>query len=194
VIRLLPYWLQEIPGLVHVVFARNGVELPPTLYLLGKSMTSLNGVMEVAARNANSGNDIAIGAGQIIARRVALGMAAAFDPLGADHTEFGRMVPEKMEALSAAGMIMMQQASQAGEQISRFATDAITTAARASIAMAGSGNLVAFAEAQGRFTMAWCEQAAANFLAIGMLALGAQQAAMVPIQERIAANTERLGR
>jgi hypothetical protein len=157
-------------------------------------MTSLNGVMEVAARNANSGNDIAIGAGQIIARRVALGMAAAFDPLGADQTEFGRMVPEKMEAFSAAGMIMMQQASQAGEQISRFATDAITTAARASIAMAGSDSPVAFAEAQGRFAMAWCEQAAANFMTIGMLALDAQQAAMVPIQERIAANTERLGR
>jgi hypothetical protein len=150
--------------------------------------------MEVAKRNANSGSDIAIGAGQIIARRVALGVAAAFDPMQADHAEFGRMMPEKMEAFSAAGMIMMQQASQAGEQITRFATDAIATATRASIAMAGSRSPAALAETQGRFAMAWFEQAAANLMAMGMMALGAQQAAMVPFQQTIAANTERLGR
>jgi hypothetical protein len=99
-----------------------------------------------------------------------------------------------MEAFSAAGMIMMRQVSQAGEQISRFATDAIATATRASVAMANSRDPVAFAETQGRFAMAWFEQAAANFMAMGMMALGAQQAAMVPIQQTIAANTERLGR
>ena len=157
-------------------------------------MTSLNGVMEVATRNASSSSDIAIGAGQIIAKRVALGMAAAFDPMRADHAEFGRMVPEKMEAFSAASMIMMQKASQAGEQITRFASDAIAAATRASVAMAESRSPVALAETQGRFAMAWFEQAAANFMAMGMMALGAQQAAMVPIQETIAANTERLGR
>jgi hypothetical protein len=157
-------------------------------------MTSLNGVMEVATRNANSGSDIAIGAGQIIARRVALGMAAAFDPMAADHAEFSRMMPEKLEAFTAAGIIMMQQASQAGEQISRFAADAITTATQATVAMATSRDPVAIAETQGRFAMAWFEQATANFWAMGMMALGAQQAAMVPIQQTIVANTERLGR
>ena len=36
--------------------------------------------------------------------------------------------------------------------------------------------------------------AATNFFAIGLLALGVQQAAMVPIQQTLAANTERLAR
>jgi hypothetical protein len=157
-----------------------------------KPMASLNGVMEVATRNANSGNDLAIAAGQVIAKRVALGMAAVFDPMGADHVEFGRMVPEKMEAFSAAGMIMMQKAGQAGEQFTQFASDAVMTATRATFAMAGSSSPMAMAETQGRFAMAWFEQAAANFMAMGMLALGAHEAAMVPIQETIAANTERL--
>jgi hypothetical protein len=156
-------------------------------------MKSLNGVIEVATRSANSNNDLAIAAGQVIAKRVALGLAAVFDPMGADHAEFGRMVPEKMEAFSAAGMIMMQKASQAGEQISRFASDAVRTATRATFDMAGSGNPVAMAETQGRFAMAWFEQAAANFMVMGLFALGAQEAAMVPIQETIAANTARLG-
>jgi hypothetical protein len=157
-------------------------------------MTGLHGVIEVATRNANSGSDLAISAGQIIAKRVALGMAAAFDPMRADHAEFGRMVPEKMEAFSAAGMIIMQQATQAGERITQFASDAIAAAACASIAMAGSRSPAAFAEAQSRFAMAWFEQATANMMAMGMMALGAQQAAMVPIQQTIAANTERLAR
>jgi O-methyltransferase involved in polyketide biosynthesis len=189
----LPFVRNEMPGLVHVVLAPDG-HASNLIPFRKKSMTSLNGVMEVAKRNANSGSDIAIGAGQIIARRVALGVAAAFDPMQADHAEFGRMVPEKMEAFSAAGMIMMQQATQAGEQITRFATDAIATATRASIAMAGSRSPAALAETQGRFAMAWFEQAAANLMAMGMMALGAQQAAMVPFQQTIAANTERLER
>jgi O-methyltransferase involved in polyketide biosynthesis len=189
----LPFVRHQLPSLVHVVLAQDG-PASNIIPFRKKPMTTFNGVMEVAARNANSSNDIAIGAGQIIAKRVALGMAAAFDPMAADHAEFGRMVPEKMEAFSAAGMIMMQKANQAGEQITRFASDAIATATRASIAMAGSRSPAALAETQGRFAMAWFEQVASNFMAMGMMALGAQQAAMVPIQQTIAANTERLGR
>ncbi len=157
-------------------------------------MTSISGVLEVATRNANSSNDLAVAAGQVIARRVALGMSAMFDPMGADHAEFGRMLPEKVEAFSAAGMIMMQQATQAAEQITGFASTAVTAATRATLAMAGSTCPAAMAETQGRFAMALFEQAASNFMAMGLLALGAQAAAMVPIQKTIAANTARLGR
>jgi O-methyltransferase involved in polyketide biosynthesis len=192
-VRRLPFVRDEMPSLVHIVIAPGGSGSNIVTFR-NKPMTTINGVMEVATRNASSSSDIAIGAGQIIAKRVALGMAAALDPMRADHAEFGRMVPEKMEAFSAAGMIMMEKATQAGEQITRFASDAIATATRASIAMAGSRDPVALAETQGRFALAWIEQAAANFMAMGMLALGAQQAAMVPIQQTIAANTERLAR
>lgn len=155
-------------------------------------MASLNGVITAATRTASSSNDLAIASGQIIAKRVALGMAAALDPLQADHAEFGRMMPEKMEAFSAAGMIMLQKSTQAGEQITRFASDAIMTATRATFAMTQCATPAAMAETQGRFALAWFDRAASNFFALGMLALGAQEAAMVPIRQTVEANVERL--
>jgi hypothetical protein len=157
-------------------------------------MTSFNGVLDAAARNASHSNDLAIASGQIIAKRVALGVAAAFDPMQADHVEFGRMMPEKIEAFSAAGMIMLQQSSQAGEHITRFASDALMTATQATVALAGCLSPAAMAETQGRFALEFLERAASNFFALGMLALGAQQAAMVPFQQTVAANAERLVR
>ena len=157
-------------------------------------MTTLNGVIDAATRNAGTSNDLAMAAGQIVARRMALGVAAAFYPVGADHAEVGRMMPEKMEAFSAASMVMLEQSNQAGWAITRLASDEVMTTARASIAMAGCSSPVAIAEAQGRFALDWFNRAASNFFAMGMLALGVQQAAMVPIQQTVAANTKRLGR
>lgn len=155
-------------------------------------MTTLNGMLDAATRNADTGNDIAIAAGEIIARRVILGIAAALDPMRADHAEFARMMPEKMEAFSAAGMIMLEQSNQFGWECSRIASDEVMTTARATLAMTNCTTPMAMAEAQGQFALAWLNRATSNFFAMGMLALGAQQAAMVPIQQTVAANTERL--
>jgi hypothetical protein len=157
-------------------------------------MTTLNGVLDAANRNAGTTNDIAIAAGEIIAKRVILGMAAAIDPMRADHAEFGRMMPEKVEAFSAAGLIMLEQSNQFGWEVSRLATDEVMTTARATLAMTACATPMAMAEAQGQFALAWFNRTATNFFAMGMLALGAQQAAMVPIQQTIAANTERLNK
>jgi hypothetical protein len=157
-------------------------------------MSSFNGVMTAATRNAGSGNDLAIAAGQIIAKRVALGVAAAFDPMAADHAEFGRMVPEKLEAFSAAGMIMLEQSNQAGWEITRLASDEAMTTARATLEIASCADPMAMAEAQSQFALAWFTRAASNFFAMGMLALGAQQATMVPFQQTLAANAKRLAR
>jgi len=157
-------------------------------------MSTFNGIMTAATRNAGTSNDIALAAGQVIAKRVALGVAAAFDPLGADHAEFGRMMPEKMEAFSAAGRIMLEQSNEAGWELTRLASDEVMTTARATLAIAACANPVAMAEAQGQFALAWLNRATSNFFAMGILALGVHQAAMAPIQETVAANTERLGR
>jgi hypothetical protein len=116
------------------------------------------------------------------------------DPLRADHTEFERMVPEKVKAFSAAGMIMLEQSGQANRQVTRLASDAAMTTARATMAMAGCSNPVALVQAQGRFALEWFNRAASDFIAMGMLALGAQEAAMLPIQQTVFANAERLGR
>lgn len=190
-VRHVPFVRHEVPSLVHIALATEASASNVILFRK-KPMASLNGVITAATRTASSSNDLAIASGQIIAKRVALGMAAALDPLQADHAEFGRMMPEKMEAFSAAGMIMLQKSTQAGEQITRFASDAIMTATRATFAMTQCATPAAMAETQGRFALAWFDRAASNFFALGMLALGAQEAAMVPIRQTVEANVERL--
>jgi O-methyltransferase involved in polyketide biosynthesis len=190
-IARMPFLRHEVPSLVHVALAPEAAA-SNIIPFRKKQMSSLNGVMTAATRNASSGNDLALAAGQIIAKRVALGVAAAFDPLQADHAEFGRMMPEKLEAFSAAGRIMLEQTNQAGWEITRLASDEVMTTARATLSIATCANPMAMAAAQSQFAMAWLGRAATNFFAVGMLALNVQQAAMAPIQQTIAANTERL--
>jgi hypothetical protein len=170
----------------------------------GQPMTSISAnvpgtgtigdMFAIATRNASTGGDLAITASQIVAKRVALGIAAAMDPLRADHAEFERMVPEKVEAFSVAGMIMLEQSGQANRQMTRLASDAAMATARATIAMTGCSSPVTLVQAQGRFTLEWFDRAVSNFIAMGMLALGAQEAAMLPIHQTVFANAERLGR
>jgi hypothetical protein len=155
---------------------------------------TIGGVIAVARRNAENGSDLAIAASQVIAKRVALGVAAAINPLQADHTEFERMVPEKLEALSAVGMIMLKQSSQATGQITHFVSEAVIAATRATITMAGCSNPAALAAAQGRFAFGWWDQLATNLIAMGMMTLGMQAAIMAPIRVTVAANARRLDR
>ncbi len=188
-----PFVRNEVPSLVHVVLAQE-VSSSNIIPFGKNTMTSFDDVVDAAKLNTNSGSDLASAAGQIIAKRVALGVAAIIDPMRVDHAEFGRMVPEKVEAFSAAGIIMIQQASHARAQIARFASDAIGRATGAGLAFAGSANSLEIVEKNGHFAAGWFRMAASNFMAMGLLALNAQKAAMLPIQQTIAANAERLGR
>jgi hypothetical protein len=163
-----------------------------TLNPADASSTAMSDMLALATRTAGSSSDLAIAAGQIVAKRVALGMAAAVNPMTADHDEFARMVPEKVEAFSAAGVAMFEQSEEVRSRITRFASHEVMTAARAAIEMATCCDPLAVWEAQGKFARAWFDRAAANFMALGMLALSAQAAAMSPLQLAVAANTERL--
>jgi hypothetical protein len=154
---------------------------------------TMSDVFAVARRNTSSGNGLAAAASQVIARRVALGVAAAIDPLRADHGEFARMVPEKVEAFSAASMIMLRQSNAANQHLTRAASEALLSTARATIEMAGCASPAALAAAQGRFALGWYQRMAANCITMGMLAVTAQEAAMAPILQAVEANTQRLG-
>jgi O-methyltransferase involved in polyketide biosynthesis len=151
-------------------------------------------VVSAARENAARGNDIVIATSQVIAKRVALGIAAAFDPMNADHVEFARIVPEKVKAFSTSGMDMLRHSSEANRQMLRFASDEVTMTVRATMEIAECASPAAFAEAQGRFALACFSRAASSFIKLGMLALTAQAAAMAPIHATVVANAERLGR
>ncbi|HEY2132120.1 MAG TPA: hypothetical protein VGH36_03960 [Acetobacteraceae bacterium] len=159
----------------------------------GSGAGGLGDMLALAAQTVGSGSDLAIAAGQVIARRVALGVAAAVNPMQADHAEFARMVPEKMEAFSAAGMAVIEHSEGVTSQISRFASDEVMTAAWATIEMAACADPFSMLAAQGRFIQAWFDRTAANFMTLGMMTLGVPAAALAPLQVAVAANTERLG-
>jgi O-methyltransferase involved in polyketide biosynthesis len=161
-----------------------------TVYYLARS-NRVRDMATMANQNASRGGDIA---SQVIAKRVALGIAGAADPLGADHVEFARMVPEKVEAFSAAGMVMLEQSAHAGRQIMRLASDEVMTAVHATMEMTACTGPASFAELQGKFARAWFNRITSGFITMGIMVLAAQAAAMTPIQETVLGNADRLGR
>ena len=153
---------------------------------------TIGDMLDLATQTAGSGNDLAIAAGQVIAKRVALGVAAAVNPMTADHAEFARMVPEKVEAFSSAGMAMFEHSGEFGNRIACFASDEVMTTARATIEIATCFDPLSMLEAQTRFFQAWWGRTTANMLTLGMMTLSAQAATLSPIRLAVAANTERL--
>ncbi len=158
----------------------------------GSDGQTMGDILDLATQAAGSGNDLAIAAGQVIAKRVALGMAAAVNPMTADHAEFARMVPEKVEAFSAASIAMLEHTGEVGHRIGHLATQEVMTTAKATLEMASCLDLVSVLEAQGRFVREWWERATVNVLTLGMMAFRAQAATLSPIRLAVEANTERL--
>jgi len=154
---------------------------------------SIAGFFAAVTRNADRGGAVATATRKVIGKRVALGMAAALNPLGADHDEFAQIIPEKVEAFTSASAIMLEHSSHAGRKIARLASDEMTTASRAVAAMISCSSPAALAEAQANMALAWFERADSSFLGLGMLALDAHDAALAPIRQTVVANAERLG-
>ncbi len=65
------------------------------------------------------------------------------------------MVPEKVEAFSAAGMVMLNQSGEASRQMMRLASEEVMTTACATLEMTGCSSPAAWAEAQSRLARAW---------------------------------------
>ena len=194
----IPGGRNAAPSLVHVAVAP-AREYLPTLrkqsMIANDDEPSANfcGAFAEAAETVGRGNDLAFAASGIVAKRVALGLAAAMNPMQADHVELGRILPEKVEAFSAAGWILLEQTGATGQHIAQLASDEVFTTARAAMAMAGCASPAALASAQVKLAVDWFNRAASNSLAVGMRALRAQDAAMLPIRQTVTSNAERLG-
>jgi len=190
----IPVVRHEVPSLVHVTIAAKSGSERSAMNSSRQDSGTLSGMFAAVTRNAGSNNEIAIATGKVIAKRVALGVGAAFNPWAADHAEFGRMVPEKVEAFASAGMIMLGRSGEGSLKLARLASDEVMTATRATVAMAACRNAASLAAEQRRFTLAWFERVSANFLAMGTFALTAQAAALSPIRATVVGNAARLGR
>jgi hypothetical protein len=95
----------------------------------------MGGVSALAIRTMTYGDDIARASQQVIRKRVVLGLQAALHPHRADHAEFARIIPEKVEAFSAAGQVMMQKSGEANRQIMEHVSSEVLTVARAAVSM-----------------------------------------------------------
>jgi O-methyltransferase involved in polyketide biosynthesis len=216
----IPVARHGVPSLVHVAMANDVGQSSMTTTIAGEiaselgveeesnhfrepNMSSVNdddstvdamgGFLAAAAQNARCGSDIAVATTQVVGKRLALGVAATINPLWADRAEFSLMFPEKVEAFSTAGMVMLKQSGQASRQMMRFASDEVTTAVCATIEMSGCCSPVALAGVQSSFARAWFARASLSWFAMGMRAFKAQAAAMAPIRQMVTANAERLG-
>jgi O-methyltransferase involved in polyketide biosynthesis len=202
-----PIARHEVPSLVRITVPLAGIQIPAIPNLIQPETTQMTlenshtasaspigDLLAAATRTAGLGSDIAIATGQVIAKRMALGLEAARHPRSADREEFGRMIPEKVEAFSAAGTIMFKQSGRASRQVAQFASTEMAATTQAAMAMIQCASPLAFARAQGDFMRAWFDRTTSNAVAMGMMALGIQNAAMAPVRATVVANAERLGR
>jgi hypothetical protein len=191
--RRVPFAERASPALALITIRPQPLRITAMTSTKHHAAGTFGHVMTAASATAGRSGNLAMAAGQIVTKRMALGVAAALDPLAADHAEFGRMVPEKVEAFSAASMIMLAKSGSANLRIARMASDAVANSAQAAIAIAGCRSPAALLQAQGRYAMGLFDQMASGLAAMGLLALEVQNAAMTPICEAVAANAERLG-
>ena len=152
----------------------------------------LGGVTAMAIKNMTCSDDIARASRHVITKRVALGIEAALLPHRADHGEFARMVPEKVEAFSAAGKAILQKSGEANRKIIQQASMEVMTAASAALSMSRCANPADLAAAQGRFASGWMHRATSRFMAMGVFAMNTQAAAMAPIRQTVVDNSARL--
>jgi O-methyltransferase involved in polyketide biosynthesis len=205
--RGLPRFLSDMMG--HFAVARHGV---PSLVHVTPQRTEAGDLVApenpkhrsfsmpstrrdpsaLALHNMSCGGDIARASRHVITKRVTLGVQAALRPHRADHAEFARIIPEKVEAFSAAGKVLVQKSGEASRQILKDVSLEVTAAARAVAAMSRCANPADLAIAQGTFASAWMGRATSRFIEMGMFAMSAQAAALAPIRETVVQNSERL--
>jgi O-methyltransferase involved in polyketide biosynthesis len=215
----IPVARHGVPSLVHVTTAPPGGEdgraMQPVPYDLlttsdptirslsmpsssddasgvAASVGGMGGLSAMAIQTMNCGDDIVRASQHVIAKRVALGIEAALVPSRADHAEFARIIPEKVEAFAAAGQVMMRKSGEANRQMFEHVWQEGMTAANAAVSMSRCLNPAELAVAQGQFAHAWLGRAAARCIAMGMFAMGAQAAALAPIRQTVVGNSARL--
>ena len=137
--------------------------------------------------------ELALASGEVVAKRLALGAAAMVDPLGADHAELARMIPEKVAAFSDAGAVLLQRSGAVARQVAKFAANEMALAMRAGMALAACRTPAELATAQSRLVTAWFGRAMSQSIALGSMAVRSQAAAMAPVHRTATANARRLG-
>jgi hypothetical protein len=143
--------------------------------------------------NARRAGELGVNAGEVIAKRLALGAQALADPAGADHAEFSRMVTEKMTAFSQAGAASLAHSGKAASLAMNYVAGEIAASTRAAAAISrAADNPASLAVAGAGIMMDWFGRAFEQSLAVAGLAGQMQSAAMKPIHRTAKRNARRL--
>jgi hypothetical protein len=138
------------------------------------------------------GATLALAAGHVIAKRTALGMAALSDPAGADHAEFGCILPEKAKAFSASAMGLVQRSVEISRQIAQFSVTESMLVGRAAAALAQCRTPAAAVAVQTRFATDWYFRSLSHAVAVGALTMRACGDIITPLHQAAMGNARRL--
>jgi hypothetical protein len=153
-------------------------------YAKRDSGTAMTDFLTAAGHNSSQTTELTLAA--------TLGGLALVNPAAADHAEFARMVPEKTQAFSDAGSILISRSAQIGQEMGQFIADEMTLAAQAATAVLTALNPVSMIAVQADAGISWAARLATLPRVMGLLALEAQAAAMAPIHRAATDNVERL--
>ena len=138
------------------------------------------------------GAALAQAAGHVVAKRTALGLVAMANPAQADHAEFARIVPEKMEAFHASAIALMRGSGELAQQAARFASSEMATASEAAADLARCRTPAAAIEIQCLFATAWFARVLSRAIAVGTLAMRSYGAVTAPVHRVAIRNSRRL--
>lgn len=145
-----------------------------------------------AGHSALAGAELSAAAGEVIARRMALGASAFAAPATADHAEFSRMVPEKIEALASASAAVTRLSMATMATNAKSSTNDAVSASRAMMDMAFCGSPSAALAVQSRVMNQWFLRGYGQSVALLVTGLKFQQAFLSPFHRAATRNAKRL--
>ena len=148
--------------------------------------------LTISEQNAISAHELVVASGEVIAKRMAMGLSGMIDPANADHAELARLVPEKSAAVSAGAVALIERSGQFVERMARFTSDEILLASRACVSLKDCRTPAAFIAVQQGLTFAWFVRVIAQTTAMGALAMQSPGDAMAPFHRAATANARRL--
>lgn len=135
---------------------------------------------------------LAMAAGQVVARRTALGMAALSDPARADHVELSSIVPEKVSAFNNAAVGIALRSGEIARQLLRYSGTETVMLASAVSALARCRTPAAAAAIQTQFATSWFFRSLSHAIAINELGMRAWGGLVAPLHRTVMSNAQRL--
>jgi hypothetical protein len=146
-----------------------------------------------AGKSALANAELSSASGQVIARRMALGVSALAVPGSGDHAEFARMVPEKMEALASASVAVTRLSMKTMADNAKGSADDAASASRAMMDMAFCGSPAAALAVQSRIMNQWFLRGYGQSVAWLATGVKLQRALLRPFHLAATRNARRLG-